>query len=182
MPYKEVELLLAQNYSFDYFCAKPDGRCRIRFHNRDEKENCKILCFTNEKIYEEDNSPETPTSYMDTRKYFVDKHASRHFIEFVLEYSKKGLVELYIYLGWAGREEIWINFKDGLFRVLEYGDFEMRAHENSAELARTVFPDVIAPVSEIIREYAEYSLYDFLAEYSLYSFLSGRIRVRARKN
>ena len=172
---EEVESLLRQGYCFEYFSNFDLLAYKIRFYKNGQ--SAKRFVASNKAaphmLVEDKNfvSSGFPALYPEDLS-LIDSNLSRQLLRFVFEYGTKNIAILGNWVGWREKKDISIGLKicprsschypEPL--RLSFDDFKKRESANSAELAEIAFPEEIAPVSEIIREYAEYSLYDFLVE------------------
>ena len=98
---------------------------------------------------------------------FIGPELSRQFIYFSADYMDVGLWSVENWMGFETfkQEEIFLLREMGYrTKKLYFGDFEKREAESRKAFKEIQFPDILAEVSGIIREYAIYSLYDFLVE------------------
>ena len=171
---EEVESLLRQGYCFEYF-SNINTNYRVMFykHGQGVKRFFAFNRDTPHMLVEDKN-------YMFSRRSagfpedipLIDLNLSRQLLWFVFDYGKQPM-ELLNWVGWREKKEISILIERVARRpsktsypifTFYFDDFKKREAARSAELAGIVFPEEIAPVSEIIRGYAVYSLYDFLVE------------------
>ena len=175
MLWDQIEELLRGGYHFSSFghgwCSRGEY-VYICFYSP-QKKHIMYLEFSSgknwnsEKITRCGQMIESEPKYL---KSFVVPDISRQFIRFALDYEKQGLwgirnctefddpqkKRIILTLG----TEI-IRPKDG---ALFFCDFEKKETEFNEVFKEIQFPDTFAELSDIVREYAFYSFYDFLVE------------------
>ena len=176
---EEVESLLRQGYCFE--CFSSDYKSfSVRFykHGNESKRFIAPDRKVPHMLVEDKNT--IPLPYPETTSVpaifpedvsLIDSNLSRQLLWFVFEYGEY-IEELSNWIGWKAEKKISMFIRSGYYYYLlktslyifYFKDFKEKESASYAGLAEIAFPDVIAPVSDIIREYALYSLYDFLVE------------------
>ena len=111
----------------------------------------------NDIIYLTHHNPTLSASFYIFGQDCICENISLQIAQFVYDYRKKGLDEIINWAGWKRPQYLSMQVR-GIKRSIFYHDFK----EINRALRVFDFPCEIAPVSNIICEYAETTFYDFL--------------------